>query len=111
MQMYKPRGTELKDPTHAKGSPEWLEFNREKLDRAANTLTRLMGEAGLFPVAQERLRKAFQFATNYSAFKQAINVEKREQDAETDKYHQDHAAEYLAAVGVTIEDLKTEGIQ
>jgi hypothetical protein len=111
-QMFRPRGTGTKDPTHAKGSPEWLEFNKEKLVKTANTLTRLMGEAGLLPVAQKRLRKIFQHATNDDGMKYGVKVEKQLQAEETDKYHRDqHAAEYLAPVGVQIKDLKTECIQ
>ena len=53
-----------KDPTHMQGTPEWLKFNQQRLIKAANTLTRLMGGAGLFPAAQERLRKIFKYATN-----------------------------------------------
>jgi len=92
---------------HERGTPEWLAFNKEKLVRAANTLTRLMDEAGLFPVAQERLRKTFKFATNDSAMKYAVKVEKRLQAADTDRFHQEHAAEILQAVGVKLEDLPT----
>jgi hypothetical protein len=73
--MYKPRGTAPRNPTHAKGSPEWLEFNKDKLAIAANTLNGLMNEAELFPVAQERLRKAFQFATNDGGMKTAVRIE------------------------------------
>jgi hypothetical protein len=93
------------------GTPEWLNFNQQRLIKAANTLTRLMSEAGLFPAAQKRLRQAFRFATNDGGMGQAIRVEKQLQAAETDKYHQDHAAEYLAAAGVKLQDLKTEGVQ
>ena len=96
---------------HPKGTREWLEFNRDKLVKAANTLTRLMDEAGLFPVAQERLRKAFKFATNDGGMKYGVKVEKQLQAKDTDRFHQDHAAEILAAVGVKLEDLKTEGVQ
>ena len=96
---------------HAKGTPEWLEFNKEKLIKAANTLTRMMDEAGLFPIAQERLRKAFKFATNDGGMKYGVKVEKQLQAKETDRFHQEHAAEYLSAVGVKLEDLKTEGVQ
>lgn len=95
----------MKDPTHVKGTPEWLKFNERRLVLAANTLTTLMSDAGLFPVAQERLRKAFYLATNSDDMRQAVNSEKRKQAAETDKYHQDHAAEYLNAVGVKLEEL------
>jgi hypothetical protein len=62
---------------HARGSPEWLDFNREKLVEAANTLSRRMDEAGLLPAAQERLRKIFQLATNDGGMKYAVKVEKR----------------------------------
>jgi hypothetical protein len=100
-----------KDPTHMQGTPEWLKFNQQRLIKAANTLTRLMGGAGLFPAAQERLRKIFKYATNTGGMGAAIRVEKQLQAAETDKYHQDHAAEYLAAAGVKLQDLKTESVQ
>jgi hypothetical protein len=74
--MFRPRGTGTKDPTHAKGSPEWLEFNKEKLDRAASTLNRLLGEAGLGPAAQERLRTTFRFATDDRVMKTAVRIER-----------------------------------
>jgi hypothetical protein len=57
------------------------------------------------------LRKIFKYATNTGGMGAAIRVEKQLQAAETDKYHQDHAAEYLAAAGVKLQDLKTEGVQ
>jgi hypothetical protein len=60
--------------THQKGTPEWLEFNKEKLVASARKLTRMMGEAGLFPAAQERLREAFRFATNDSAMRTAVKI-------------------------------------
>lgn len=109
--MYKPRGTGPKDPTHMQGTPEWLKFNEQRLIKAARTLTRLMNEAGLFPAAQERLREIFKYATNDAGMGQAIKVERRLQAEETDKYHQAHAAEYLAAAGVKLQDLKTDGMQ
>jgi len=67
----------MKDPTHTTGHPNWIAFNKERLETTRNTLTRMMGEAGLSSAAQERLRKTFQFATNDSAFRQAINCERR----------------------------------
>lgn len=94
---------------HAKGTPEWLDFNKEKLAKAANTLTRLMGGAGLFPVAQERLRNVFRFATNDGGMREAVNVEKRIQAKDTDRFHQDHAAEILSDLGVKLEELPTAG--
>lgn len=97
------------EPKHQRGTPEWLEFNATKINIASGVLTRLMDEAGLFPVAQERLRKAFQFATNVGGMKEAVAVEMRLQAADTDRFHQEHAAEYLAACGVRLEDLKTDG--
>lgn len=62
---------------HQRFTPEWIEFNSNKLTSASNELTRRMNEAGLLPEAQERLRKAFQFATNESGMKQAIKMELR----------------------------------
>lgn len=70
----------MKDPTHMQGHPEWIAFNKERLETSARTLTRMMSEAGLLPAAQERLRKIFQFATNPSAFKGAIKVEMQLQE-------------------------------
>jgi hypothetical protein len=97
--------------THAKGSAEWLKFNHEKLSIAAGILHRLMDKAGLFPERQERLRRAFRFATNDSGMSSAVNVEKRLQAEETREYHRQHIDEYLNAAGVKLSDLPTEGVQ
>jgi len=82
-------------------------FHARSVAKAANTLTRMMGDAGLFPAAQERLRKAFHNATSDGGMRQAVNIEKRMQAADTDRFHQEHAAEILQAVGVKLEDLPT----
>ena len=94
---------------HERGTQEWLEFNKEKLVAAAKALTRMMDKAGLFPIVQERLRKAFRFATNDGGMREAVNVEKLLQSEDTHRYHSEHAAEYLEACGVKLEDLKTGG--
>jgi len=99
---------------HIHSDAEWAamspaqqqEVRNQQVAKAQGYLKHLMDKAGLFPEAQARLRKAFP-GTNMGGAREAVKVEKRIQAAETDKYHQDHAAKYLSAVGTKLEDLKT----
>ena len=85
-------------------------INEQNRKAAQDYLTKLMSEAGLFPAAQERLRKIFA-GTEMNGARQAVKIEKRLQEKETDEYHREHAPEYLAAAGVKLEDLATGGVQ
>jgi hypothetical protein len=101
--MDKPRITFPHEPTQE----EKNKLHEDNLARARRNLDRMMSEAGLFPTAQERLRKLFNNKTDTAGHKYAVRVEKQIQAEETTQYHQDHAAEYLAAVGVKLEELPT----
>ena len=85
-------------------------INSQNLKAAQDYLTKTMSDAGLFPAAQERLRKIFA-GSDMNGARQAVKIEKRLQEKETDAYHRKHAGEYLSAAGVKLENLKTEGVQ
>jgi hypothetical protein len=79
--------------------------------QAYAVLTSWMDKAGLFPAAQARLRKAFLDVTNTSGMREAVATERALQSCDNDRYHREHAAEYLEACGIKLEDLKTDGVQ